>query len=94
MLFSCFANVTDGGPALKQHWVDVSCWEGVSKLPITQINYNITSDLSIKYMPINYISILLLSTAYRLRIILRPYTCYRTCVHLVYYGQGEKPHIL
>ena len=28
--FWCCANVADGGPALIQHWVSVSCWSNVS----------------------------------------------------------------
>ena len=26
MLFQCWSSVADGGPTLKQHWVNVSCW--------------------------------------------------------------------
>ena len=28
MLYQCWASVVDGGPALEQHWVDVSCLLG------------------------------------------------------------------
>ena len=29
MLFYCWADVEDGGPTLKQHWVNVSCLLGM-----------------------------------------------------------------
>ena len=28
LLFYCWPNVCDAGPALRQHWVDVTCWMG------------------------------------------------------------------
>ena len=28
MLFQCWASVEDGGPTLKQHWVNVPCFQG------------------------------------------------------------------
>ena len=32
MLFQCWADVVDGGPTLKQHWVNVSCLLGTTLL--------------------------------------------------------------
>ena len=29
MLFQCWASVEDGGPTLKQHWMNVSCLPGM-----------------------------------------------------------------
>ena len=29
MLFQCWTNVEDGGPTLKQHWVNSPCFQGV-----------------------------------------------------------------
>ena len=37
MLFRCWANVADGGPTLKQHWVNVSCSLGVQKSPAMSV---------------------------------------------------------
>ena len=35
MLFQCWAGVEDGGPTLKQHWVNASCLLGINCFTIT-----------------------------------------------------------
>ena len=32
MLFQCWASVVDGGPTLKQHWVNASCLLGRAQI--------------------------------------------------------------